>query len=96
MFGTKDYYRKVFERFGEAKEHNMQPMENFSNTMIPFYNKFFQNTKTDKNIAVIEQSNLKKKEVKEGEKEKDDPVYSYFLQHINLDLKTHKSALICF
>ena len=89
MSGTKNYYRKVFERFGEAKEHNIQPMENSSNTMIPFHNKFSQNTETDRNIAAIEQSNLKKREAKEGEKEKDDPVYSYFLQHINLNLKTH-------
>ena len=96
MFGTKNYYRKVFERFGKAKEHNIQPMENSSNIMMPFHNKSSQNTETERNIAAIEQSNLKKREVKEGEKEKDDHVYSYLLPLINLDLKTHKSALICF
>ena len=76
--------------------HNIQPIENSSNTMILFHNKFSQNTETDRNIAAIEQSNLKKREVEEEEKDKDDHVYSYFLHHINLDLKTHKSALICF
>ena len=53
-----------------------------------FHNKFSQNTETDRNIVAIEQSNLKKREVEEEEKEKDDFVYSYFLQHINMDLKT--------
>ena len=63
-------------------------MENSSNTMMPFHNKFSQNIETDRNITAIEQSNLKKRLVEEWEKEKDDHVYSFFFQNIYLDLKT--------